>query len=177
MNISPFTKGAIWNIYNSYQIFQLENLFTNQYYKYSYKKTLEVGGVLTKPDSTYNNTARIILYDKNSNIKSIVKMKILLYSTTNYSNINGMLEANATVAYPNYNSGKFMHKKVDILSDTKQIKCFNIDFEVVDNEYVALVVRYNANFININLRILTDDNIIASLKHYYEDISQIQEWY
>ena len=37
MNISPFTKGAIWNIYNSYQIFQqLENLGRHIYKKLFY---------------------------------------------------------------------------------------------------------------------------------------------
>ena len=101
-----------------------------------------------------------------------------MYCTENYAIVDGVLEINASFAYPNYELGTFKNKKINVISDTKFIKCLNIDFEVVNKEYVDLVIRYNGGNSSFNIKILSDNKFeLENPRLSNEDISKIQEWY
>ena len=153
--------------------YQVGNLSNIQLYNYKYSDVLEIG----KSPNSNNNTARIKLLDKNSPDRSILKIKILLYCTENYAIVDGVLEINASFAYPNYELGTFKNKKINVISDTKFIKCLNIDFEVVNKEYVDLVIRYNTGYVMMNLEIFTDRQIVNKSILSLENISEITNWY
>lgn len=129
------------------------------------------------------NTARFRLIKTKETLNDISfiykNLKIIISANYSYSNFSGTLETNTAFRGDIYANGglEIFNKKINYLYDTKAIKCLNIDFELIDDKYIDLVIRYNQNLNNFDIFILSDDKPVENPVISYEDISKIQEWY
>ncbi len=130
-----------------------------------------------------NNTARFkiipsILSDEEKNYQYFVPFKVLITSQYNYELISGSIEFNISLhARINSEINDIYNKKVCCISDTKSKKCLNIDFEIVNKEYIELVIRYNKGNNTFDIKVLSEKPIIEDPILSFEDISSIVDWY
>ena len=162
----------------------MENLFNNQIYKYNQKFNFILSNNDNNSEKLKQNTIRFRLVP--TSISSTrydylyFNSKIILTSQNYYYNISGTLEVKFSlyaICKFTENDTHFNNKKIVVVSDTKVNKCLNIDFEVVDNKYIDLVIRYNQGYNLFNMCYLSVDKNIEEPILSYEDISKIQEWY
>ena len=163
----------------------LENLKALSIYSKIKNTTIALNN--TTDERIKNNTARFKLNPTSSNEKYksyyfIFPIKLFITSSYDYENISGTIEVDL-VLYSKINivnkNFYIYNKKIIYISDTRAItKFLNIDFEVVNNEYVDLVIRYNGGNSSFNIKILSDNKFeLENPRLSNEDISKIQEWY
>lgn len=135
-----------------------------------------------------NNTIKFLLIPSinSSDLKEyiIYGKKIFISTGYYYANISGTLEASISFRgiLKDTNELTIAHSKIDYISDTKKIKCLNINFEQLGKD-LYLVMHYNNGHNGFHIVIedllATESDSIIQGKPILlnENLSKIQEWY